>query len=86
MLGELYMEMGDFDRAQESFSDALELCKTISAPLERAAGCYNLGVLYKSQNQRGRARHFFEQALAIYRHVATPEYQQVEKARAELKG
>lgn len=79
MLGELYLDMDNFFKAEEYFKKAHSLAGEINARMELAEASYNLGILYKSKRRRNLAREYLRQAQEIYRTVDTPDYKSVQQ-------
>lgn len=84
MIGELYIEMGNLTEAEKSFNQSLSICQEINAPLELAATCYNLGLLYKETEKINQAKEYLTQAKEIYGRIGTPQYSEIEKELLEI--
>lgn len=84
MIGELYMEMGDTEKAAESFNKGIEISKEIQAPLELASAYRNLGNIYKQRGLINKARDYFRSAQEIYYPLNKPEYEKVKKELIDL--
>jgi tetratricopeptide (TPR) repeat protein len=86
MIGELYAEMGTEEKAEEFFKRSIDISSKIDARPERAAACFDLGLLYKKKNRIYQAREFLRQAQEIYRTIDTPDQESVKKEILTLEG
>jgi tetratricopeptide (TPR) repeat protein len=84
MIGELYLEMGDLEGAEENLHQALGIAEEIDAPLELAAVYYDLGLLYKQKGQKDKAREYLRQVQGIYYRIGSPEYNEIKQEILEL--
>ena len=73
------MDMDNLSQAEEYFKKALDLAKKFNGRMELAAASYDLGMLYKTKNQKNLAREYFRQAQEIYRVVETLDYKSVQE-------
>lgn len=83
MIGELYAEMEQGDRAEEYFLKALRVVEGLQAKPVLASVCYDLGVLYKKNNAKARARPYLERARDLYHAMGVPDAAEAQK---ELEG
>lgn len=60
-----------FNVATVYLEQALSIGKDICSPGTQARTLTNMGLLAKSQKDKDRARHFFEDALSIYKHLGS---------------
>jgi tetratricopeptide (TPR) repeat protein len=65
-LGRVSMELGDYDRAQEAFTEALDISRAaLSDQLKTAASLNDLGKVFFYNQEFGKAEDYFNQALAL---------------------
>ena len=83
MIGELYMEMDNLKEAQNYFDQAAGLLKELGLPADLAQSYHNLGLLYKKQGKKNKARENLRLAQEIYSQIDTASYQEV---KLELMG
>lgn len=62
-VGQVYLEMGDYEQAQTYHLRALELCESISNFTETIQTLYHLGKLFQAQDQIDTALDYLNQAL-----------------------
>lgn len=79
MLGDLYQQMGDWEKAREYYGRAAALAERIDVPLERAGAYYSLALLYKEKKDFPAARDYFRKAQEIYRTIDLPNYQRIKE-------
>jgi tetratricopeptide (TPR) repeat protein len=84
MIGELYSQMGDLEKAESFFNQAVLICKHINAIPELASAYYNLGLLYKQKRHRNKTREYLRQAQELYYSIDTSVYQKIKQELLEL--
>jgi serine/threonine protein kinase/tetratricopeptide (TPR) repeat protein len=69
LLGRVYLEIGDFNRAEEMYAAALAINQKVHGPdsAETAASLHNLGLAFVRHGKWSRAAAYLEQGLAIRR-------------------
>ena len=68
-LGERYLRLSNFRKAQKYWTEALEIAKQLNDRRAQASILGNLGVTYKNLGETRRAIEYYEQALTIDREV-----------------
>ncbi len=63
--GLVHQQLGDFDRAGESYREALRINRERDDPLAVAINCSNLGLLRTLAGNYGLAASYFDQAIAV---------------------
>jgi tetratricopeptide (TPR) repeat protein len=76
--------MGNLEKAQESFDQAVLVSRQINALPELASAYYHLGLLAKQENHKNKARGYLRQAQEIYRTMETPDCQRIKQEFLEL--
>lgn len=77
MLGELYQEMERAPEAEASFQKAIDLAKQIQLQPELAAAYRNLGLFYKKQGKKNKAKEYLRLAQEIYSKIDFSAYQEI---------
>ena len=65
LLGLIYWELNQFDRAHAALDRAVEEARLAERPLEIASAYNNRGIVYRRQKLYGRALEFFGRALEL---------------------
>lgn len=59
-------QAGNLDKALETFSQALELCRRAKNPADEAHTLSSIGLVYSAKQDWGKARECFQQALTFF--------------------
>ncbi len=79
MLGEFYWETGKLTEAENYFKEAIFICREINNRPVLAGVYYDLGLMYKQMGKIQEAKDYLSLSLDIYKHIDTPDYQQVKE-------
>jgi len=71
LLGLIYWELNDFDRAHAELETAMAQARLAEAPLEVASACNNRGIVFRRQGKHLDAINFFLRALQIDRRLGS---------------
>lgn len=74
-IGTHHLQLGDFERAEACYAEALPLMREEGARLLEGRCSSFIGRLYQRRGETGRAREQFELALAIHREVGDRRYE-----------
>lgn len=85
MFAELYLEMGNLYEAERYFYKSIELCEEINNLPVLAWVYYELAMMYKDHGMEDKARELLTKALAIFKDIDTPDYQEVHAEYLSLK-
>ncbi|MHB8926706.1 MAG: helix-turn-helix domain-containing protein [Bacillota bacterium] len=69
VLGKVYAEMKDRERAIESLTESVRLFEQADRPSELADSCYELGELFMTMGERDKALAYFQRATALFRQL-----------------
>jgi len=69
VLGKVYAEMKDRERAVEALSDSVRLFEQAGCLSELADSCYELGELHMAAGERDKALDYFQRATALFRKI-----------------
>lgn len=84
MIGELYMEIDDLGNAEEYFLKSAGLTEEAGSRMDLANVNYNLGLFYKRQGKKNKARACWRKAQEIYRPVDYEKYKMIREQLLEL--
>ncbi len=69
ILGQVYVEMKDDDRAIEALVEGARLFEKADRPADLADCCYELGELYMARGERDKALSSFQRATGLFRQL-----------------
>ena len=86
LLGDLYLKLGDYDRAEVGYTEALEIRRELFGEehLKVAEGLSDLGQVLRAKGDYQAARRFHEQALAQRRRLLGEESSEVASELSNL--
>jgi len=83
-LGNAYSDLGQVERAIESYEQALAIAREIGDRRGEAIRSHNTGDLYKDQGNIPLARQYLEQSLAIFEEIKSPYAEESRRLLGEL--